>query len=30
VLERVRERGDLHAGLLTRRQSLSKALKSLA
>ncbi|MDP9285891.1 MAG: DNA ligase D [Actinomycetota bacterium] len=30
VLERVRERGDLYAGLLTRRQSLSKALKSLA
>jgi bifunctional non-homologous end joining protein LigD len=29
VLERVRERGDLHAGLLTTRQSLSKALKSL-
>jgi bifunctional non-homologous end joining protein LigD len=29
VLERVRERGDLHAGLLTTRQSLSNALKSL-
>ncbi len=29
VLERVRERGDLYAGLLTTRQSLSKALKSL-
>jgi bifunctional non-homologous end joining protein LigD len=29
VLERVRKHGDLHAGLLTTRQSLSKALKSL-
>ncbi len=29
VLERVRRHGDLHAGLLTTRQSLSKALKSL-
>jgi bifunctional non-homologous end joining protein LigD len=29
VLERVREGGDVHAGLLTTRQSLSKALKSL-
>jgi bifunctional non-homologous end joining protein LigD len=30
VLERVRNHGDLSAGLLTTRQSLSKALKSLA
>jgi bifunctional non-homologous end joining protein LigD len=30
VLERVGTLGDLHAGLLTTRQSLSKALKSLA
>ncbi len=30
VLERVRARGDLHAGVLTTRQSLSKALKRLA
>jgi bifunctional non-homologous end joining protein LigD len=30
VLERVGERGDLHAGLLTTRQSLSKALARLA
>jgi bifunctional non-homologous end joining protein LigD len=29
VLERVRLHGDLHAGLLTTRQSLSKALKRL-
>jgi bifunctional non-homologous end joining protein LigD len=29
VLERVQRLGDLHAGLLTTRQSLSKALKSL-
>ena len=29
VLERVRNQGDLSAGLLTTRQSLSKALKSL-
>jgi bifunctional non-homologous end joining protein LigD len=29
VRERVRERGDLYAGVLTTRQSLSKALKSL-
>jgi bifunctional non-homologous end joining protein LigD len=30
VLERVRAHGDLFAGVLTTRQSLSKALKSLA
>src|SRR5262249_28846575 len=30
VLERVRAHGDLHAGLLTTRQSLSKALKRLS
>ena len=30
VLERVGEKGDLYAGVLTTRQSLSKALKSLA
>jgi bifunctional non-homologous end joining protein LigD len=30
VLERVRQHGDLHAGLLTTRQSLSKALRRLA
>ena len=30
VLERVRQLGDLYAGVLTARQSLSKALKSLA
>jgi bifunctional non-homologous end joining protein LigD len=30
VLERVRQHGDLYAGVLTTRQSLSKALKSLA
>jgi bifunctional non-homologous end joining protein LigD len=30
VLERVRMHGDLYAGMLTTRQSLSKALKSLA
>jgi bifunctional non-homologous end joining protein LigD len=30
VLERVRSQGDLSAGLLTTKQSLSKALKSLA
>jgi bifunctional non-homologous end joining protein LigD len=30
VLERVRNQGDLSAGLLTTRQSLSKALKALA
>jgi bifunctional non-homologous end joining protein LigD len=30
VLERVRNQGDLCAGLLTTRQSLSKALKALA
>jgi DNA primase len=30
VLERVRRHGDLYAGVLTTRQSLSKALKSLA
>jgi bifunctional non-homologous end joining protein LigD len=29
VLERVRERGDLHAGMLSTRQSLGKALKAL-
>jgi bifunctional non-homologous end joining protein LigD len=29
VLERVRAKGDLHAGLLTTRQSLSKALRKL-
>jgi bifunctional non-homologous end joining protein LigD len=29
VLERVRQHGDLYAGMLTTRQSLSKALKSL-
>jgi bifunctional non-homologous end joining protein LigD len=30
VLERARSRGDLHAGLLTTRQSLSKALKKVS
>jgi bifunctional non-homologous end joining protein LigD len=30
VLERVRQHGDVYADLLTTRQSLSKALKSLA
>jgi DNA primase len=30
VLERVENQGDLSAGLLTTRQSLSKALQSLA
>ena len=30
VLERVRERGDLAAGVLTTKQSLSTALRSLA
>jgi bifunctional non-homologous end joining protein LigD len=30
VLERVQRLGDLYAGMLTTRQSLSKALKSLA
>ncbi|HEY7398332.1 MAG TPA: DNA primase small subunit domain-containing protein, partial [Gaiellaceae bacterium] len=30
VLDRVRERGDLHAGLTTTRQSLAKALRSLS
>jgi bifunctional non-homologous end joining protein LigD len=30
VLDRVREHGDIYAGLLTTRQSLSKALKLLA
>jgi bifunctional non-homologous end joining protein LigD len=30
VLERVRERGDLYAGVLKTRQSLSKALKKLS
>ena len=30
VLERVRQHGDLYAGVLTTRQSLSKALKGLA
>ena len=30
VLERVRAHGDLHGGLLTTRQSLSKALKSVS
>jgi len=30
VLDRVRQRGDVYAGLLTTRQSLSKALKRLA
>jgi len=30
VLERARARGDLHAGLLTARQSLSKALKKVS
>jgi bifunctional non-homologous end joining protein LigD len=29
VLERVRRHGDLYAGVLTTRQSLGKALKSL-
>ena len=29
VLERVAQRGDVYAGLLTTRQSLSKALKRL-
>jgi DNA primase len=29
VLERVEQHGDLHAGLLTTRQSLSKALARL-
>ena len=29
VLERVRRHGDLHAGVLSTRQSLSKALKKL-
>ena len=29
VLERVRAHGDLHAAMLTKRQSLSKALKKL-
>jgi hypothetical protein len=29
VLERVRQHGDLYAGVLTTRQSLSKALKSI-
>jgi DNA primase len=30
VLERVRARGDLYEGVLTTKQSLSKALKRLA
>jgi bifunctional non-homologous end joining protein LigD len=30
VLERVQQLGDLHAGMLTTKQSLSKALKALA
>jgi bifunctional non-homologous end joining protein LigD len=30
VLDRVRERGDVYSGVLTTRQSLSKALKRLA
>jgi bifunctional non-homologous end joining protein LigD len=30
VLERVRQHGDLYAGVLTTRQSLSKALRKLA
>ncbi|HEX6761406.1 MAG TPA: DNA ligase D [Gaiellaceae bacterium] len=30
VLERVRTRGDLHAGLTTTRQSLAKALRTLS
>ena len=30
VLERVRAKGDLYDGVLTTRQSLSKALKRLA
>jgi bifunctional non-homologous end joining protein LigD len=30
VLERIRQQGDVYAGVLTKRQSLSKALKSLA
>ena len=30
VLERVRSKGDLFEGMLTTRQSLSKALKRLA
>jgi hypothetical protein len=30
VRERVRMHGDLFAGMLTTRQSLSKALRSLA
>jgi bifunctional non-homologous end joining protein LigD len=30
VLERVEQRGDVYAGLLTTKQSLSKALKSLS
>jgi hypothetical protein len=29
VLERVRERGDVYAGVLTTRQSLAKALEQL-
>jgi DNA primase len=29
VLERVRQHGDLFAGVLTTRQSLTKALRSL-
>jgi hypothetical protein len=29
VLERVRQHGDLYAGVLTTRQSLTKALRSL-
>jgi hypothetical protein len=29
VLERVRQHGDLYAGVLTTRQSLSKALRRL-
>jgi DNA primase len=30
VLERIRQYGDVYAGVLTTRQSLSRALKSLA
>jgi hypothetical protein len=29
VLDRVREHGDLYAGVLTTKQSLSKALKKI-
>ena len=30
VLDRVRTRGDVYAGVLTTRQSLAKALRALA